>query len=83
MALGASAFEEGVHAVHHLPDQAAATHCAIAATSSHLCATIVAVTPLERPVLPASDGPAEPRPRQSTPRPFRSARSRAPPSIAS
>ena len=80
LALVMSGFEDGVHSVHHLPDHAAADQCAVAAVSTHVCATAVAAMPVARPIARISDGPAEPCCVQPDLQPLRLDQSRAPPS---
>jgi hypothetical protein len=79
LALAMFTFEDGVHSVHHLPDHAGATPCAVAAASTHVCATAVEAMPVERPIARASDGPGDPCCVQPDLQPLRPDQSRAPP----
>jgi hypothetical protein len=78
--LAVIAVEEGVHSVHHLADQRAASHCAVAAASAHVQGTaeplaVPAVwvpTPIGTVVVSEPDQPGS--------RPLRPDEGRAPPS---
>lgn len=64
-ALGAFAFADGVHSVHHLPDHKAASRCALAAASANVVGGIadlipVALPPLSRLVAFEERAPAAP-----------------------
>ena len=51
-ALGAFAFADGLHSVHHLPDHRAASRCAIAAASASVVGDIVDLVPVALPPSP-------------------------------
>ena len=80
LVLAVIAVEEGVHSVHHLADQRAASHCAVAAASAHVqgAAEPLAVpavwipTPIATVVASEPDRPSS--------RPLRPDEGRAPPS---
>ena len=80
LVLAVIAVEEGVHSVHHLADQRAASHCAVAAASAHVqgAAEPLAVpavwipTPIATVVASEPDRPGS--------RPLRPDEGRAPPS---
>jgi len=80
LVLAVIAVEEGVHSVHHLADQRAASHCAVAAASAHVqgAAEPIAVpevwipTPIATVVASEPDRPGS--------RPLRPDEGRAPPS---
>jgi hypothetical protein len=50
--LAVFAFADGLHSVHHLPDQDAASRCAIAAASTHVVGTTVDLVPIALPPPP-------------------------------
>jgi hypothetical protein len=54
LALAVLAFESGVHSVHHLGDEAGASHCSVASASTHLAGTPEDGPALRLPVLAAS-----------------------------
>jgi hypothetical protein len=80
LVLAVIAVEEGVHSVHHLADQRAASHCAVAAASAHVQGAAVPLavpavwipTPIATVVASESDPPGS--------RPLRPDEGRAPPS---
>jgi hypothetical protein len=72
-------FEEGVHAVHHLPDYDVATTCSLAAASSHDSAATAAIPVVDRPLLAVLDGPVDPVPICPDVEPVLVERGRAPP----
>ena len=80
LVLAVIAVEEGVHSVHHLADQRAASHCAVAAASAHVQG---AAEPLAVPAVwvPTPIGTVvASEPDQPGSRPLRPDEGRAPPS---
>jgi hypothetical protein len=72
-------FEEGVHAVHHLPDHDVATTCSLAAASSPDAAATAAIPFAERPLLAVLDRRVDPVPACPEIEPVLVERGRAPP----
>jgi len=77
--LGVFAFADGLHSVHHLPDQDAASRCAIAAASTNMMGVTVDLVPLSRPPLPRLARLHEFAPTAPMPQPVWVAEGRAPP----
>jgi hypothetical protein len=78
LALAVLAFESGLHSVHHLGDEAGASHCSVASASTQLAGTPEEGPALRLPVLAASEN----RPVQIAPvadPPFRCDVTRGPP----
>lgn len=77
--LGVFAFADGLHSVHHLPDQDAASRCAIAAASTNMTGVTVDLLPLSPPAVPRLARLHECAPTAPMPQPFWVAEGRAPP----
>lgn len=77
--LGVFAFADGLHSVHHLPDQDAASRCALATASAHMVGVIVDPVPFELPQLPRLAGLQECAPAAPVRPPIWVAQGRAPP----
>lgn len=77
--LGVFAFADGLHSVHHLPDQDAASRCALAAASVNVVGVIVDLVPVALPQQPRLAGLHECAPAAPVRQPIRVAQGRAPP----
>lgn len=77
--LGVFAFADGLHSVHHLPDQDAASRCALAAASANVVGVIVDLVPFALPQLPRLAGLQEWAPAAPVRQPIWVAQGRAPP----
>jgi hypothetical protein len=77
--LGVFAFADGLHSVHHLPDQSAASRCVLAAASANVVGVTVNLVPLVRPPPPRLAGVRECAPAAPMRQPVLAAQGRAPP----
>ena len=77
--LGVFAFADGLHSVHHLPDQDAASRCALAAASANGVGVTVDPVPFALPPLPRLTSVEEYAPAPPVRPPLWVAQNRAPP----
>jgi hypothetical protein len=77
--LGVFVFADGLHSVHHLPDQDAASRCALAAASAKVVGATVDLVPFALPPLPRLASREECAPAAPVRQPIWVAQGRAPP----
>lgn len=81
--LGIFAFADGLHSVHHLPDQDAASRCALAVASANVMGVTVDLVPFAHPPLPRLTGVEEYALVAPVRQPMWVAQNRAPPLVRS